>query len=164
MGGDIKGGNRAFMQATRTVAVLSAATVGAAGGPAGCIAAGTVAGAACDSFIAVITGGEQVSGVVRIFQKPDKISSWLGAGIEIVGDGLSAGIGGSLADIGMVTGKIMAKELTIEGLKLEGRVATQIVSEIVSKIAVETAIKGVPREITVHVSNTASAAVDAGKH
>jgi hypothetical protein len=147
--GDKEEGRRTFFQATRTVAVLGAVGIGAAGGPVGCIAAATAAGVAYDAGTAVISNGKQVSGVVRIFQKPGKISSWVGAAIEIVGDGLS-GIGGCFFNVGREAGVSAAKQAAKQVLIKEAEWAAQV------------AAKGLTRELAFHLSNATSDIVDAG--
>jgi hypothetical protein len=89
---DEEGGDRAMLPATRSTAVLGAATAGALAGPAGAIAAGATAGAYYDTGVAIATDGKHVNAVAKIIEKPGEISSWVGAGIDVVGDGF-CGVG-----------------------------------------------------------------------
>ncbi len=91
--GDDEGGDKAILAATRGAAVVGAGAVGALAGPVGAIAAGAAAGAVYDTGAAIVTDGKQVAGIVKIFENPGEIGAWVGAGVDLVGDGL-AGMGG----------------------------------------------------------------------
>jgi hypothetical protein len=121
---DEEGGDKAMRSATRSAAVLGAATAGALAGPAGAIAAGAAAGACYDTGTAIVTDGKHVSGVAKIFEKPDEISSWVGAGIDVVGDGC-CGIGPGLTNVAKEAGKTAVKQTTKEVLKQEAKIAAK---------------------------------------
>ncbi len=118
---DKEGGDRAMRLATRTSAVLGAAAAGALAGPVGAIAAGAAAGVCYDTGVAVVTDGKHVHGVAKIFEKPGEMSSWVGAGIDVVGDGC-CGIGAGLGNVAKETAKTVAKQTTKEVLKQETKI------------------------------------------
>lgn len=136
--GDEEGGDKAMRAATRSAAVVGAVTAGALAGPVGAIAAGAAAGAAYDTGTAIVTDGKQVSGVAKIFQNPGEISSWVGAGVDMVGDGLS-GIGGgnlgNLVNVGKDAGKKMAKQTVKQVLKQETKILAVCTARAVTAIA-----------------------------
>ncbi len=142
---DKEGGDRAMRLATRSAAVLGAATAGALGGPVGAIAAGAAAGACYDTGTAIVTDGRHVSGVAKILEKPGEISSWVGAGIDVVGDGC-CGVGIGLNNVAKEAGKTVAKQTTKQVLKQEAKIAA----------------KAVAMDLTFRAATHAAAAVDSG--
>nr|CAH0101299.1 unnamed protein product [Daphnia galeata] len=124
---DEEGGDRAMLSATRTVAVVGAVTAGALAGPVGAIAAGATAGAYYDTGVAIATDGKHVNGVAKIIEKPGEISSWVGAGIDVVGDGL-CGVGAGLNNVAKEAGKTVAKQGARQVLKQEANIAAKAVA------------------------------------
>ena len=125
---DNEAGHRAMLSASRTSAVLGAATAGALAGPVGAIAAGAAAGAYYDTGVAIATDGKQVSGVAKIIDKPGEIGSWVGAGMDVVCDGC-CGIGAAgLNNLAKEAGKTVAKEAAKEALKQEAKIAAKAVA------------------------------------
>lgn len=99
-----------------------------------------------------------MSGVAKIFENPDKLSSYVGAAIEMVGDGLT-GVGGSINfGDGLTGGSINFGRLAGKSLAATLQSSKQVLIEEAAGLAA----KGWTRELAVHASSVATVATDAG--
>ena len=122
--GDVEGGKKAMVAATRTTAVMVAGAGGSiVADPVGAVAAGVATGAAWDVTAAVVTDGEEVNGVAKIIENPKDVGAYWEAAVVVVCDGLSGHAGGKIAE------QAVKPKVNAEGPKVRPAVGEKAASE-----------------------------------
>jgi hypothetical protein len=77
-----------------TVVHAAGAVGGLLGGSIGAAAAGAIVGVVCDVTTAIVTGGEEMTGICEIIKDPTNKEAWVDGVSSVVSDGLAGVAGG----------------------------------------------------------------------